>query len=49
MNLPGDQWSSFSTWNTGITRLDFRDGAWKLVTFNDVAHLAGTGDSRVMF
>ena len=39
LNLPADAWAKLAAWNTGITRLDFRDGVWKLLTFNDVSHL----------
>ena len=49
LNLPPESWSALATWNTGITRLDVRDGQWRLVRYNDAAHLAGTGDSRAMF
>ena len=49
MELPPDTWARWATWNTGLTRLDYRDGAWKLIKFNDVAHLTGTGDGHAVF
>jgi broad specificity phosphatase PhoE len=49
MEFPADSWAGLSIWNTGITRLLFRDGAWKLVGLNDVSHLSGTGDGHAMF
>ncbi len=49
LKLSPEPWSALATWNTGITRLDLRDGNWRLVRYNDAAHLAGTGDSRTAF
>lgn len=49
MKLPAEQWGRFATWNTGISRLDFHKGIWKLVKFNDVAHLPGTGNGHAVF
>lgn len=49
LNLPAERWATFATWNTGITRLDRRDENWRLIRYNDTAHLAGTGESRTMF
>lgn len=40
LDLPPEGWSKFTAWNTGVTRLDLKDGIWKLLTFNDVSHLS---------
>ena len=31
---------SFATSNTAVTVLSCRDGAWRVLTWNDIAHLA---------
>ena len=49
MSSPPETWSFWATWNTGLSRLDHRDGVWKLVKYNDVGHLSGTGDGHAVF
>jgi broad specificity phosphatase PhoE len=49
MNIPADTWGRYAIWNTGVTRFDFRKGLWRLVQFNDVAHLPGTADGPAVF
>jgi probable phosphoglycerate mutase len=49
MSIPAELWSTWATWNTGLSRIDHRDGSWRLVKYNDVGHLSGTGDGRAVF
>ena len=49
MSIPPELWSTWATWNTGLSRIDHRDGHWRLVKYNDVGHLSGTGDGRAVF
>lgn len=40
MGIPGDHWLGLTIHNAGLTRLLVdRDGAWSLVSFNEVGHL----------
>ena len=49
MAIPPETWSFWATWNTGLSRLDHRDGVWKLVKYNDVGHLSGTVAAHAVF
>ncbi len=49
MSIPAALWPSWATWNTGLSRLDRRDGNWRLIKYNDVGHLSGTGDGHAVF
>lgn len=49
MGLPAENWGTWATWNTGLSRMDHRDGQWKLIKYNDVGHLSGTPDSEGVF
>jgi len=39
MEVPIETWPRWSTWNTGITTVEVQDGRWKVIKFNDTAHL----------
>lgn len=34
-----DGWAGWSTWNTGVSTLENKEGLWRLVKFNDTSHL----------
>lgn len=39
LKADANRWAAWSTWNTGVSTLENKEGHWRLVKFNDTSHL----------